>query len=179
MYQTYSLALVKSGGCPVAMPFPLPMWPIPNPFNANNMKTTEVLGWTRETGKQKNKRELKGEEQKNKQDKGQTIQNTQTQPNKPNNHNKQPQTTTNNHNKQPQQINHNKPHTRCELLGGGGFKMAVRGGGVGWLPVLPRQPHHAVIVPCFGVAPVNQNQSREGSNQSKTALDHTRHCRPT
>ena len=67
------------------------------------MKTTEVLGWTRETGKQKNKRELKGEEQKNKQDKGQTIQNTQTQPNKPNNHNKQPQTTTNNHNKQPQQ----------------------------------------------------------------------------
>ena len=157
------MALVKSGGCPVAMPFPLPMWPIPNPFNANNNdennRSVRLDEGDRKAEEQKRIERRRTEEQA-----GQRTNNTkhtnttqQTQ---------QPQQTTTNHNKQPQQINHNKPHTRCKLLGGGGFKMAVRGGGVGWLPVLPRQPHHAVVVPCFGVAPVNQNQSREGSNQS-------------
>ena len=100
MYQTYSLALVKSGGCPVAMPFPLPMWPIPNPFNANNNdennRSVRLDEGDRKAEEQKRIERRRTEEQA-----GQRTNNTKHTNPTTNNHNKQPQQTTTTN--QPQQ----------------------------------------------------------------------------
>ena len=122
MYQTYSLALVKSGGCPVAMPFPLPMWPIPNPFNANNNdennRSVRLDEGDRKAEEQKRIERRRTEEQA-----GQRTNNTkhtnttqQTQ---------QPQQTTTNHNKQPQQTNHNKQTTTNHIPGANSWAAAA------------------------------------------------------